>query len=175
VRNWHRRGGIFVSVFTLLIALSGIALQIEMDFISPARMAQTARTGAPADETPSLEQLITTTLAGVHRQGLGRISYLAIRGTDSPPSAEVMVLEPTPRRLRLNALTGEPLVPGGGGGEGLHRFLLEFHRGTLFGRSGYWLSVACGAVLAFLSISGIVMYVQMLCRRISGGRRKWLW
>jgi uncharacterized iron-regulated membrane protein len=170
MRDWHRRLGALTAVVMFLIALSGIGLQIEMEFITPARpLAAPATAG---DAQIPVERLVSTALAAAKRQTQGSIADFAVRATDMPPTAEVVVLEPQPRRIRFNALTGEVVQAPA---TGLHRFLLDFHRGALIGWVGYGLSVACGLVLNFFCISGLVMYLKMFKRRAAGGRQEWLW
>lgn len=57
----------------------------------------------------------------------------------------------------------------------LHQALKRFHRGDLFGMGGRWLALLGGLSLIWLSVSGVVMYVQLWQRRKKGGRYPPLW
>ncbi len=47
----------------------------------------------------------------------------------------------------------------------LSEFVMDLHSGKAFGPLGTWLSIVSGAVLIFLALSGLWMYVQMYRRR----------
>jgi len=58
----------------------------------------------------------------------------------------------------------------------LHNFLQDLHRGSiLFGTSGHVLGFLAGISLVFLSISGIIMYFDMLKKRKKAGQKVFFW
>jgi uncharacterized iron-regulated membrane protein len=179
MRTWHRRTSIFVAVFMLVIAVTGVVLQAEMRFGEQGGTGGPppgAGTGAAGPTDAEVQALVASSLAGLRRQTQGPLMGVDLRLMGPAPSAEFVVSDPSPRKLRLDARSGALLDAGApAGGLDLHRFLLELHRGTLFGDVGYWVSVACGLVLAVLSVTGLVLYVQMLRRRLQVGQRQWLW
>jgi uncharacterized iron-regulated membrane protein len=53
--------------------------------------------------------------------------------------------------------------------------LKRIHRGDVAGMSGRWIVAVSGLALAYLSISGLVLYYQAWMRRYRTGRRALLW
>lgn len=57
-----------------------------------------------------------------------------------------------------------------------HQMLKRLHRGDFIGSfSGRYLSIIAGCCLLFLSISGLVMYGDLLRLRWQRGNRQWFW
>jgi len=57
----------------------------------------------------------------------------------------------------------------------LHNLLQDLHRGSIIGLPGHLLGFLAGVSLTFLSVTGIVMYVQLLKRRRSNGHSQLFW
>jgi len=57
----------------------------------------------------------------------------------------------------------------------LHNLLQDLHRGTIIGLPGHLLGLLAGISLSFLSITGIVMYFQLLQRRRKNGHHQFFW
>jgi hypothetical protein len=68
-----------------------------------------------------------------------------------------------------------PVSPAGPPPGDLHLFLLQLHRGDLFGPVGTWVSILCGVALVVLSVTGLWVYVDLLRRRLKGDRRGLFW
>jgi uncharacterized iron-regulated membrane protein len=56
-----------------------------------------------------------------------------------------------------------------------NQFLQEIHSGEIFGVTGQWIDVFVGLFFVALSITGPIMYFQMLRTRRRSGRRQWFW
>jgi len=56
-----------------------------------------------------------------------------------------------------------------------HLLLLRLHRGDFFGPFGVWIDIFCGLALGVLSVTGLWVYVDMLRRRFSLGRKAFFW
>jgi uncharacterized iron-regulated membrane protein len=56
-----------------------------------------------------------------------------------------------------------------------NEFLQDVHSGAIYGAGGQWLDLATGIVFVMLSISGPVMYFQMLRSRRKSGRTQAFW
>ena len=56
-----------------------------------------------------------------------------------------------------------------------NQFLQELHSGAVFGAAGQWVDLATGVILVVLSITGPVMYFQMLRSRRKSGRTQAFW
>ena len=56
-----------------------------------------------------------------------------------------------------------------------HETLKKVHRGDYFGISGRVMSLLSSFALIYLSISGIVMYLELVSKRRSIGRKELFW
>jgi uncharacterized iron-regulated membrane protein len=56
-----------------------------------------------------------------------------------------------------------------------HQRLKRMHRGDIVGMPGRWLDSAGALALLYLSISGLVMYIQMWMARRRSGRTSLMW
>jgi len=198
MRQWHRRLGIFAAVFMFFIALTGALLQGQMMLGgsggppgaggpgAPAGPAASAGVGgaagaggAPAGPPPvsdaQVQALLASSLAGAHRQSPGALMGIELR-LNGAPTAEVVVAEPTMRRIRLDARTGAPLDDASKPGHrDWHGVLLDLHRGAFAGATGQWISLACGVVLTVLSVTGLVVYLQLWRRRRANKQPAFVW
>lgn len=182
MRTWHRRLSIFVGAFMLVIACTGVWLQVEELLKTgggpggPPPPAAVGPGAAPrAIDEAQVQALVAQVLAGARRSApQGRLLGFDLRLAGPQPMAEVVILDAAgPRRLRLDARSGEPIGAAEGGG--LHRLMLELHRGDIVGRSGNWIGLICGAVLAVLSLTGLWLYLQMWRRRSGAKMKGFVW
>lgn len=183
MREWHRRLSIFVGVFMFVIACTGVWLQVEELLKAgggpggPPPPPGAAGPGAalPAIDEAQVQALVANVLAGAKRNApQGRLLGFDLRLAGPQPMAEVVILDPAgPRRQRLDARSGEPI--GAAESDGLHRLMLELHRGDIVGKSGNWIGLACGAVLAVLSLTGVWLYLQMWRRRSVAKMKGFVW
>jgi hypothetical protein len=60
-------------------------------------------------------------------------------------------------------------------GTDVHEWVKHFHSGYLFGLPARFLDLLAGLSLIFLSVSGIMIYVEMYGRRAKSGRRSLFW
>ena len=60
-------------------------------------------------------------------------------------------------------------------GTDVHEWVKHFHSGYLFGLPARLLDLLAGLSLIFLSLSGILMYLEMYRRRAKSGRRSLFW
>ncbi len=86
-----------------------------------------------------------------------------------------------PGRIIIRAADGKRLQgpPGPATAQSVvdyHQFLKRLHRGDFIGNfNGRFLSIAAGFCLLFLSVSGIVMFVEQLRLQRRRGNRRWFW
>ena len=57
----------------------------------------------------------------------------------------------------------------------LHNLLQELHRGSIIGLPGQLIDILTGLCVIFLSVSGLIVFVQVLSRRRKGGHRRFFW
>ena len=178
MRQWHRRISIFVGVFMLFIAATGALLQAEM-MLGAAGPSPGGAPGAgsapPAVSDDEVKALLASSLAGARRQSPGTLMGIELR-FGGRPTAEVVVAEPTMRKLRLDARTGEPLDSASTPGHrDLHGILLDLHQGAFAGTTGRVVSLVCGVALTVLSFTGLWVYIQLFRRRRANRQPALVW
>jgi uncharacterized iron-regulated membrane protein len=174
MRNWHRRVAIFVGLFLLIIACTGVWLQIE-EVGKGGGGPPPGPPGGAAMSDAQVQALVTSVLAGAKRIApQGQLLGFELRLAGPSPMAEVVVIDAAGfRKQQLDARTGEPLGAAGDGG--LNRLILEIHKGDILGRAGNWIGLFCGIALAFFAFSGLWVYVQMWRRRRTSSMRGLMW
>lgn len=186
LRKYHRWISISVAAIMLVIAITGIFLQIE---------SMLNASGGPPDNPPvnatgvagaegktvltdeQLAQLFATVLANVRKQApTASIDFVQLRLMGGAPEVEVMAASPQPHRLRFDAMTGAPIVSDASSERmDLHRLLMEIHNGEIIGLPGIWLSILSGVALVLLCVSGILVYYNVYRRRVQSGRHGFFW
>jgi hypothetical protein len=57
----------------------------------------------------------------------------------------------------------------------LNAFLQSLHNGDFAGKTGRWVDLSVGVIFMVLSVSGSVMYFQLLLRRRQLGKKQLFW
>jgi uncharacterized iron-regulated membrane protein len=57
----------------------------------------------------------------------------------------------------------------------VHEVAKRLHRGDYFGLTGRWMDLLTGLAILFLTISGMVMYLQLYRVRRKRGQRQLFW
>jgi uncharacterized iron-regulated membrane protein len=173
-RQFHRWVGTVVAIFLVIIAASGVTLQIEMMLTQGGGGSPGA--GAPATYTDAqLLDMVRTTLAAAHRADPSSPPMQVQLELGPHPVGTVTLMAATPQRHGFNALTGQVVGGGDEGGRSLHLFLLRLHRGDLIGKPGLWLSIGCGTGLFVLCLTGAWVYIDLLRRRWGRGLAGFFW
>ena len=153
MRKWHRWVSLLSSVIMGFIAATGLLLQLDWYFggrTPPSGLGEPPGGPRPAEAAPAPGG-----------------APLAVAAAVAPP-----------------APGGGPGAPGGEGGatqgwikgyKSLHNVLQNLHAGYFMGTFGRWLSIAMATGLFALSITGIVMYVQLYGARKKLGRSGLFW
>lgn len=107
---------------------------------------------------------------------LGMLLFLYVTITGTMLSITEYFSGPTILAADGKAISGPSTeaTPGAGGGMPFVMWLKELHSGS-FVSGGLWVDFFAGALLVVLSVTGIVMYFQMLSRRTKNGREGWFW
>ena len=95
----------------------------------------------------------------------------------------VIAADPDTTQLVFNTKTGakmsmtEPGYPKMGFllGWDLHQKMKQLHRGDYFGMPGRWLDTIGALAMVYLTVSGIIMYIQLLLRRRRIGKKELVW
>lgn len=187
-RALHRTVSLFAAAWLVVVTLSGAWLAVESLglAITMHLHAPVPRTTPPPPLTDSeLPAMLKVTLAAASRDAPGE-AVKVLRLRHYGPYAQGVVVtagDETSRQLVYNAADGEgmsesepgyPSVPFPFGWQA-HQTAKSIHRGDWFGMTGRWADVLAGLTMAYLSLSGIVMYATMWRKRAEGGRKALFW
>ncbi|MCW2370429.1 PepSY-associated TM helix domain-containing protein [Sphingobium sp. B11D3D] len=145
MRKWHRWTTVFIGLFMLFIALTGLGSHFAA-MVARGSVFETEERGAPsAAQAPVAAQKAAPSA-----------------GAPAAPPAAQAAAQPATQSAPNPA---RKLV-------GLFHHL---HSGEFFGPVGVIISLLSGFALVFFAISGMWMYVQMFRNRLSRGRRDIFW
>ena len=181
-RKVHRWLGIGAAVFFLLVSITGVFLQIEQVFgedeatkeklsamVSPASLARPF-----AIDSAGIDRARQVALARFGNRPVSAIDW-QIKG-DAPHY--ILHLDgPDPLRVDVDADTNT-VVGSSPDGED---WLLRLHTGEIVGDGGKVLGLAWGIALVAMSITGVLVYLQMYRARRKGsaarltGWRRYFW
>lgn len=198
-RSLHRWVAITAAVFLMNVSITGTLLSIDSLalWIYRVQHAPAVRpggrlpfpTGMVGDVSSPLRDaelpaMLTTTLSAYRAtQGGTPIKVLRLRYFSGMPQGVIVSGGDDTRQLVFNAVTGkhasmtEPGYPYTGFPFGWeeHELVKKIHRGDALGIPGRLMDLFAGLSLIFLSVSGMVMYVDLLRRRRRGGRKQLFW
>ncbi len=200
-RSLHRWISLTSAVFLTVVALSGAWLAVESlgmgIYLAKMRAARPPGAAAPAPaprpilpngisalNAADAPEMLRTTLASY--QSLlpdTPIRVVRLREFGGMKQGVIVTGEEEADQVVFNAVTGErasmtePGYPKVGFPFGweAHQIAKKVHRGDYFGMSGRWADLFAGLALIYLSISGVVMYVDMWGKRKRIGRSGLLW
>lgn len=201
MRRLHRWVSIIAAVFVLYVATTGLMMAFDSVWTTaymashglmlpgagggppPALVKMFANDGTVADA--DLSTMLSTTLASTHKADSNTPSPRVIRLRNYGGMAQGVVVtgDEVAEQLVFNASTGKPAglyEPGYPRTPmplqwGVHETWKRLHRGDFFGMAGRWMDLLSGAAILFLTISGIVMYLQLYRGRVQRGRRSPFW
>jgi uncharacterized iron-regulated membrane protein len=182
-RSVHRIVSLVAAVFLIAIAFSGTFLGFEsvwhtfvnvdhgFDASKPLDDAQMRSISAAAlknfrmAEPATPVKVVRARIYGGMQQGVIVTGGVTTRQLvyDAERGAEASLFEP-----------GYP-VSGFPFGTQMHEDMKHFHSGDLLGLPARVMNLLGGLALVFLSVSGIVMYVQLWLRRRKNGKSALLW
>lgn len=183
LRQAHRWGSTAAGAFLLVIAATGVALQVEELTESGERRGPPAQSAAAVIEAP--ETVISSALTRLRAAEPGaRITSVAIGGAGDAHHV-IVTLAGEDEARAINVETSEvtesersaPKNPPSGPSTEFNvmRTIKQIHTGEIAGPFGVVLGLAFGLTLLFLSVSGLWMWVQMLSARAKLGRAGWFW
>ncbi len=187
-RALHRSISISAALFLTVTTLSGAWLAYE-SLIFGMYLRHAPKTFFQADAaTPlidaKLPAMMDATVSAYHALQPGMpVRAIRLRSYGGMSQGVVITGDPTARQLVFNTQTGrtvrltEPGYPDTGFPFGwqAHQWAKSIHRGDFFGLTGRITSLIAGLSMAYLSISGIVMYWTMWRKRRGTGRPAFFW
>ena len=191
-RTLHRCVALAAALWLIVVAISGellaidslgLALNIQSHSIPQARgPAPTGISPLPAAEIPPM---LATTLAAYAATGLHLpIKVVRLRVYGGMPQGVVIAgRDDATQQIVFDAVTGRQAGETGRGypatgfpfGWQTHQLLKRIHRGDYFGMTGRWLDLLAGLSLIYLSLSGVIMYLDLWKARRRAGRPALIW
>jgi uncharacterized iron-regulated membrane protein len=195
-RSLHRSVSAVAAVFLLVVAVTGTLLSIDsLSFglyraFYPDRLVHGfSPVGTVGDfSTPlregEIDPMLATTLAAYRAHAGDRpIKAIRLRYFAGHPQGIVIAGGEVTEQLIFNARSGATEGLSGAGypytgfptGWQLHELLKKIHRGDIIGVPGRVIDLLSGLSLAFLSISGLALYLDLKGRRSKAGRKGFFW
>lgn len=181
-RKFHRWVGVIALVFFLLVSITGVFLQFEQIF-GEEESTKEAQVGldSPYQLNKSIafnvQTLDTSRKALLNKYGNRGIASIDWHLKNSTPSFVFHLEGASPLRVQVNAVTGE-IMQATPEGEG---WLIKLHTGEIIGDSGKFLGLLWGLALVAMSVTGIVVYLELLKSRkknaalAGSGWRRYFW
>jgi len=182
MRSLHRVVSVAAAVLLILVAASGTWLGFESSWHTFVTRA------APVAPTPLVDsQAERIALAGLasFRASEPSTPIRAIRARiyAGHEQGVIVTAGPVTRQRVFDTATGnevglsESYYPASGFplGMDVHEWVKHFHSGYLFGLPARLLDFVAGLALVFLSVSGLLMYIEMYGRRARSGRKGVFW
>ncbi|MDQ4421036.1 PepSY-associated TM helix domain-containing protein [Sphingobium sp. DEHP117] len=177
-RRWHRWLGIVAGVLLILMAVTGVLLQVDEvgGFSEKAREQAIQRRGAvqPLDLVTAARQVET-------HSGGRAIEMLKLEARKGAPVA-IVRFAGTDRPVQIDLLTGaqkpgsEAPRPGGSMAEKVRLLILNLHTLGIVGGAGHIVGGIAGVAMAVLGGSGLWMWWVMRRERVRrGSRQTWFW
>jgi uncharacterized iron-regulated membrane protein len=184
-RGLHRSVSILAAVFLLCIAFSGTWIGLESSW--------SALFGRPRNATPApvatlqqaeLAKMMATTLDAMRRDHPdAAMKVMRLRAFGSMKQGVVVSAAEPPEQWVYNAESGRSASLTEAGyprtnfpfGVQIHEAMKHFHSGAMFGLPSRFMSLFAGLSLLFLSVSGLVVYLDLWGRRRKSGRKALVW
>ena len=181
-RKFHRWLSVVGLIFFLSVAATGIWLQIEAIFgedeaarEAMAEITSPASLAAPLPASAvSLDKARAIILARYGNRPVGSVDWVI----KAPVPAYVFHLDGAePVKVTVNAANAE-IIKSEPDGED---WVVRLHTGEILGDGGKFLGLAWGLALIAMSITGIILYLNMLRARRTGaagkvrGWRRYFW
>ena len=182
-RGFHRTVSLVAVLFLIPIVLSGTWMGLDTiwhNYGIPASRADTSRPLTDAE----VHQMAAATLAAFRQtEGNTPLKAIRIRVYGGMKQGVTITGGSSTRQIVFNADTGKPVSLSEPGypksafpfGMQLHEDVKHFHTGMMFGLPARFVSLMTGLSLVYLSISGMVIYLQMWRKRRKEGRVAPFW
>lgn len=184
-RGLHRAVSVVAAAFLLCMAFSGTWIGYESSYSALNRGAGAGgRRAAPALSDDDMHAMTAATLRSMERLHPGTpIKAIRLRTFGSMKQGVVISGGARTDQLVFDTTEGrpasltEPAYPPSNFpfGVQVHENIKHFHSGAMFGIPTRLMNLFAGLSLVFLSVSGLVVYLQMWIRRRAAGRSALVW
>ncbi|MFT4089446.1 MAG: PepSY-associated TM helix domain-containing protein [Asticcacaulis sp.] len=178
MRQWHRWIGFPTAIVFIFIAITGIALQLDLVLSGKSPPGQHASKGTETStlpETPELQQMVARVVDTAHTQAPElKVQRIELSFKDGGAQATIGAGDPFGPQLLIDAHTGA-VIPVPERGTDWHLLLQDLHAGYSFGTVGRIISVLMGIALLVMCGTGFKVYYDLWVRRWRSGRRNPFW
>ena len=168
MRQYHRWVSLIAALFLLVVASTGVILQVQKLTGADADAAEhgdkdRAAALTTAMPSPAYAALLTRTLdAARARAPNSPIASVSLKGDGNGIQGVVMLTGDPPRQLTIDARSGRLVKDETRDPDSL---ILRIHSGAILGEPGVVLGVLWGSALVILSVTGAWVYLVMYRRR----------
>ena len=165
------------------MATHGLMLPAAGGGPPPALIKMFANDGTVSDS--ELAAMLSTTLAAAKKGASAAPPprVIRLRNYGGMPQGVLVTGDEVAEQRVFDARTGQPAGLYEAGYPrtpmplqwGVHETWKRLHRGDFFGLAGRWMDLLTGLAILFLTVSGIVMYLQLYGARGKRGRRSPFW
>jgi uncharacterized iron-regulated membrane protein len=180
----HRVISVVAAVFIIAIAFSGTWLGFESVWHTFASKPGPQPDSSSPMSDSQVQRMASITLADFRRlEPQTPIKVLRVRVYGTMNQGGIVTGGPETRQVLFDTATGsvaglgEPGYPASGFpfGTQTHENIKHFHSGYLLGLPARLMNLTAGLSLIYLSISGIIMYLDLWRQRRKVGRKQFLW
>jgi uncharacterized iron-regulated membrane protein len=176
-RTWHRWVSIPCAAFFVVIAVTGVGLQLDMWIEGKSPPGSEPPPPPVAGKPPAeVQTAITRGIARVEEAHPGK--RITTVGLDrAGRTLTVGLKDSTPASVKVDLASGKVSAgpPPPGENRGWHYILQDIHAGYFAGPFGRVLSTLAGLGLLFLSFTGFMVYWNLFRRRWKMGRKGPFW
>jgi len=195
-KTLHRSVALVAAAFLSVVAVSGVLLSVDsfalqvfkathpsqlLHGVVPIGMVGDYSSPLPGGRLPAL--LATTLSAYSAAEGAQPVKVVRLRYFSGVPQGVIITGGSDTRQLVFNAATGARASSSGPGypqtgfpfGWQEHELMKQIHRGDVIGLPGRFMDLFAGLSLIFLTVSGLIMYLDLYRRRRKTGRNGLVW
>ena len=171
MRQIHRWVSLVAALFLLIVATTGVILQVQRLIGEDEDRDQDART-AVAMPLAAYAPMLAKTLAVAHARAPDRpIASIELQLAGDEPKGVVTFPGEPGRQITVDPRDGKLLKDEEHEAESL---ILRIHSGEILGEPGVVLGVFWGSALVVLSITGFIVYLELYRRRRKASGKKGL-
>ena len=168
MRKYHRWVSLMAALFLVVVAATGVILQVQKLTGNEADAAEHSGKNSEAELTtaipsPAYAALLTRTMdAARARSPNSPIASVSLKAEGDEVQGVVVLTGDPPRQLTIDARSGRLIKDETRDPDSL---ILRIHSGAILGKPGVVLGVLWGSALVILSLTGAWVYLDMYRRR----------
>ena len=179
-RQFHRWVGTVAAILFLLVAVTGVVLQCQQIFGKDETIREEMEKAVSSQKIQQPLAGSITMLDAARETVASRYPAAVIAAMDwqfkgNPPLITFHLDEPQKLRVFIDAKTSRVVKVE----SDEESWMLRLHTGEIVGDGGKFLGLLWGLALVAMTITGVILYLQMVRGRIRTGRtigfQRWFW